>query len=125
MFKSQLKLEISNAKYKETTEKKREKVFEEGDMVMEYLRRDRIHVGSYNKMKRKKYEPFKTVKKISDNAYIVDLPSNMAMSRTFNVADLCKCHPTEQLFQDYNSRMSSLKEGGTIVEDQPKQATWD
>ena len=31
---------------------------------------------------------------------------DMAMFNTFNVADLCEYHPTEQLYLDYNPRMS-------------------
>ena len=62
---------------------------------MVYLRRERILIEAYNKLKKKKYGPFQTVKKISENIYIVDLPSDMAMSKTFNVADLYEYHPTE------------------------------
>jgi len=41
-----LKLEKSNARYKAATDKKRrEKVFEEGDMIMVYLRKERILLG--------------------------------------------------------------------------------
>ena len=46
-------------------------------------------------MKLKKYGPFKIVKKISDNAYVVNLSSNIAMSKTFNAADLYEYHSTE------------------------------
>jgi len=66
-------------------------------------------------LKQKKYGQFKILKKISDTAYVMDLSNNMAMFKIFNVADLYEYHSTEQLYPNYNLRMSSFEEGGTDV----------
>ena len=79
-----------------------------------YLRIERNLARAYNKLTPKKYGSFKIVKKINDNTYVVTLSSDMAMFKTFNVADLYDYHPTEQLYPDYNSRTVLLKRKGLM-----------
>ena len=86
-------------------------------MILVYLRREKIQVAAYSKLKPKKYGSFKIVKKISNNACVVDLLSDMVMSKIFSVADLYDYHPTKQLHPDWDSRTSSFEEGGTDVGD--------
>jgi hypothetical protein len=52
--------------------------------------------------------PFKVLKKINDNAYVLDLPVEYVVSSSFNVADL---KPYEGEDEELSSRMTSIHEG--------------
>ncbi|PKU68000.1 hypothetical protein MA16_Dca024924 [Dendrobium catenatum] len=84
-----LKLQESNTKYKLAADvHRREKIFHPGDLVVVRLHRERLPPGSYSKLTKKKWGPFPISRKINDNAYVVDLPSEFNTSHTFNVADI-------------------------------------
>ncbi|PHT39626.1 hypothetical protein CQW23_18480 [Capsicum baccatum] len=102
-------LEASNKKYKQLAEKNRRLIsFQVDDQLMVYLRKERLPTGVHEKLRQKKYCPYTILKKINKNAYVVDFPSEMNISNTFNVADLSLYHPEQTLYEE-NSR-SSFKE---------------
>ena len=80
---------------------------------MVYLRKGRLPVGTSEKMKNKKYGPYEIIKKINDNAYVVDLPDNLVISSTFNVANIFEYFSSED--SGSNLRKSYFQEGETDV----------
>lgn len=85
-------------------------------MVMVHLRKEVFLAGTSNQLQIKKFGPFKILRKINNNAYVVDLPEGARMSKTFNVSDLCEYHPAEPLYSDVTRGLSSSLEVGTDAE---------
>lgn len=72
--KAKKQLESSAAKYKMAVDKhRRVKSFNEGDIVMVHLRKERFLNGEYSKLVQKLMGLFYVPRKISDNAYVINL----------------------------------------------------
>ena len=82
-------LQTSNAKYKSDADQHRRlKRFSEGDLVMVHLRKRHFPAGTYHKLQPRSIDPYHIKKRVNDNAYVIDLPSQLQFSPTFNVANL-------------------------------------
>ena len=81
---------------------------------MIYLRKGWLPTRSHGKLTPKKIGPYKVLQKINDNAYIIDIPNSMGISKTFNVADIYTFYPEESKEQ-FNSGTSSFQVEGTDV----------
>lgn len=90
---------------------KRYKVFEEGELVMIHLRKERFPVGTYNKLKPRKLGPFQILKRINDNAYMVALPPELNISPIFNIADIYTYHPPDGIQPELETTSFDKGEG--------------
>ena len=92
---------------------KKARIFNEGDLVWINLRKDRFPEERNSKLKPRGDGPYKVLKRINDNAYVIDIPSSKyAVSNTFNVMDL-KPHYGDM--DSFESRTTPLQEGGDDV----------
>ena len=72
-------------------------VFHPGDLVWLHLRKDRFPQERNSKLNPRGDGPFKVLKRINDNAYVIDIPtSKYLVSNTFNVSDLSPYHGDEE-----------------------------
>ena len=64
--------------------------------------------GDHSKLQQRKYGPYQIVKKINNNAYVVNLRSWMGISKMSNVVDFILFQPDMNLgYPESNSRTSS------------------
>ncbi|PON38733.1 hypothetical protein PanWU01x14_310570 [Parasponia andersonii] len=109
-------LELANAKYKEEADKhhRRKKTYQEGDLVMIHLRKQRFLAGIYNKLQAKNFGPFRIIKKINDNAYMLELPPELQILPTFNFSDIYYYFlPDDDPTSCFETGSSSFQERGT------------
>ena len=83
------RMQESAWKYKQRADLRRREVdFQVGDLVMEYLRKERFPKGTYNKLKLKNIGPCKILRNFFVNAYEIELPSHLQISPIFNVSNI-------------------------------------
>ena len=83
------KIALNNENYKaHATLKRKFDDFNEGDMIIVRIRLEWYPKCANKKLHLKNVGPYKVLKKISSNAYVLDLLENMGISNIFNIKDL-------------------------------------
>ena len=119
-------MEQSNHKYKENTDKsRRHHDFEVGDEVMVHLKKGRFPIGTYSKLKMKKFGPCMILKKFdSGNAYEVELLDDMDISPRFNIVDLYKYHESkDEVFVSKDYPNNKIEEVEQILDQRDGKST--
>ncbi|PKU76339.1 hypothetical protein MA16_Dca020162 [Dendrobium catenatum] len=103
----------ANQHYKETVDRRRrQRLFNVGDLVMVRLRKERFPPGTHSKLMRRKVGPIPVVAKINDNAYTTALPADLNMSPTFNVFNIWAYSSPDDAIVTISSSESSSSEAG-------------
>ncbi|RVX03528.1 Transposon Ty3-G Gag-Pol polyprotein [Vitis vinifera] len=76
--------------------RRKDRQFQVGDMVLIRLKPERFPPGSFNKLHARRARPFKVVKKLGPNAYVIELPADYGISHIFNIEDLTQFHGPEE-----------------------------
>ncbi|WZZ53164.1 hypothetical protein YC2023_053271 [Brassica napus] len=90
--------------------KRKEVIFEEGDLVWVHLRKEQFPEERKSKLMPRVDGPFQILRKINDNAYQLDLQGKYDISSSFNVSDL-----SPFLVDDPDLWTNPFKEGGNDV----------
>jgi len=89
----------TNAKYKEANDRHcHAKAFKEVNRMMVFLPKERFFVGFYSKLQDKKYDYYTIIKNINDNTYVINLPNDMSISKTFNIFDIYLYYDNKPLY---------------------------
>ncbi|KFK30814.1 hypothetical protein AALP_AA6G029600 [Arabis alpina] len=100
-------LETATTKYKAAADaRRRELLFEPGDMVWVVLTKDRIPAAEYNKLNSKKIGPVEVLERINPNAYRVRLPAHIRTSDVFNVKHLSLFHGDNDVPDSWSNPLS-------------------
>ena len=83
------RIKQSNQTYQDlANSRRRTKEFTEGDHVMVRLRPERFPPGTLKKLHARGAGPFKIIKRVGPNVYVLELPPELGISSTFNISDL-------------------------------------
>jgi len=86
---------------------RREMIFQPGDLVWLHLRKERFPEQRKSKLSPRGDGPFKVLKKVGDNAYVLELPAEYGVSPVFNVGDLSPFYG----YQEEDSGTNPFQEG--------------
>ena len=104
---------------------RKEMLFEVGDLVWIYLRKDRFPTLRQSKLKPRADGPFRVLEKINDNAYRIELPGTYGVHDVFNVSDLSPFLAGEPLLEQLADSWSSPSQVGgddVILEALPRDS---
>jgi len=101
-----IQIQKSNASYKTYADLHKAQEFNVGDYVIIRIHSEWYPSGIVKKLHAHSAGPFKILRKINSNAYVVDLPPDFGISSSFNIEDLI-AYKDSNFFPD-NSSLDKL-----------------